>query len=250
MLLWLAIQLPRFDLPALMTILPPSRFFPPAEDAAADGILGFGGRLTTEWLLDAYQHGIFPWPTGEPGMPIPWCSPDPRAVIELDRFHVPRRLGRTCRSGRFVVTLDQDFEGVLRGCAAGPDRLGQTWLTPPMIRAYTRLHELGHAHSVEVWHEGKLAGGTYGVAIGGLFAAESMFYRVRDASKVALVRLVEHLRLQGYELLDIQQLTPHTAQFAAVEIPRKEYLRRLAVALERPLTFFGSQREPLQSGTA
>jgi leucyl/phenylalanyl-tRNA--protein transferase len=220
-----------------MPILPPSRFFPPAEEADPEGVLAFGGKLTPEWLIDAYQHGIFPWPTGDPGIPIPWCSPDPRAIIELDRFHVPRRLERTCRSGRFQVTLDKDFSGVIRGCAIGNGRTGQTWLTAPMIRAYCRLFELGHAHSVEVWNENQLAGGTYGVAIAGLFAAESKFFRVRDASKVALVHLVEHLRGQGYTLLDIQQVTPHTEQFCPIEIPRREYLRRLAVALRQPVTF-------------
>jgi leucyl/phenylalanyl-tRNA---protein transferase len=220
-----------------MPILPPSRFFPPAEEAEADGIVGFGGRLTPEWLLDAYRHGIFPWPTGEPGTPVPWCSPDPRAVIELERFHVPRRLERTCRSGKFDVTFDRNFAGVTGGCATAPGRRGQTWLTRPMIHAYTRLFELGHAHSVEVWRAGELAGGLYGVAIAGLFAAESMFHRCRDASKVALVRLVSHLRERGYTLLDIQQLTPHTAQFGAIEIERNEYLARLAQALRQPVSF-------------
>jgi leucyl/phenylalanyl-tRNA---protein transferase len=221
----------------LMPILPPSRYFPPAEEADPEGVIGFGGKLTPEWLLDAYRHGIFPWPTGDPQVPIPWCSPDPRAVIELDRFHVPRRLARTCRSGAFRVTMDQDFAGVIRGCATANGRLGRTWLTPAMVRAYCRLFELGHAHSVEAWHGDELAGGTYGVAIAGLFSAESMFFRVRDASKVALVHLVAHLTARGYALLDIQQLTPHTEQFGAIEIPRQEYLMRVAAALERVASF-------------
>jgi len=222
-----------------MPLLPPSRFFPPAEELDSEGLVGFGGQLTPEWLLDAYQHGIFPWPTGDPDVPIPWWSPDPRAIIELDRFHVPRRLVRTIGSGRFEVTYDRDFAGVIRGCATMADRVGGTWLTPQMIRAYIRLFKLGHAHSVEVWQDGRLAGGTYGVAIAGLFAAESKFYRVRDASKVALVHLVERLRARCYWLLDIQQLTPHTAQFGAIEIPRREYLARLAKALAQPVTFGG-----------
>ena len=220
-----------------MPLLPPSRFFPPAEEVDPEGLVGFGGRLTPEWLLDAYQHGIFPWPTGDPDVPIPWWSPDPRAIIELDRFHVPRRLARTIRSGRFELSCDRDFAGVIRGCATAADRAGGTWLTAQMIRAYIRLFRLGHAHSVEVWQDGRLAGGTYGVAIAGLFAAESKFYRVRDASKVALVHLVQRLRARGYALLDIQQLTPHTAQFGAIEIPRREYLTRLAKALAQPTTF-------------
>jgi leucyl/phenylalanyl-tRNA--protein transferase len=218
-----------------MTLLPPSRFFPPAEDADADGLIGFGGKLTPEWLLDAYGHGIFPWPIGELDWPVAWWSPDPRAIIEFDRFHVSRRLRRTCQSGRFAVSLDRDFIGVIRGCATAGGRAGQTWLTKKMIAAYIRMHKEGHAHSVEVWRNAELSGGTYGVSIGGLFAAESMFYRATDASKAALVYLVEHLQRQGYALLDIQQLTPHTARFGAIEIPRREYLARLAEAIQRPV---------------
>ena len=167
-------------------------------------------------------------------------------------------------SGKFRVTCDRDFEAVIRGCATAGDRRGNTWLTPSMIEAYCRMHELGHAHSVEVWSdlplplgegrgegsgsvhprlnplpkgEGILVGGTYGIAVGGLFAAESMFHRVRDASKVAVVHLLSHLRARGYELFDIQQLTPHTARFGAIEIARVEYLRRLAKAVNQPVTF-------------
>jgi len=220
-----------------MTSLPSSRFFPPAENADAEGVVGFGGKLTSEWLLDAYQHGIFPWPTGNPSIPVPWCSPDPRAIFELDRFHVPRRLAQTCRNGKFRVTLDSDFSGVIHGCATSGTRRGGTWLTMPMIRAYTQLFEEGHCHSVEVWYDDRLAGGVYGLSIGGVFAAESMFYRIRDASKVALVHLVERLHQRGYAFMDIQQLTPHTAQFGAIEIPRTEYLRRLAEALSAIVTF-------------
>ena len=220
-----------------MIIDPPSLFFPPAEEVDAEGLVGFGGELSPEWLLDAYRHGIFPWPITEFETPVAWWSPDPRAILPLDEFHVPRRLQRTCRSGRFEVSFDRNFAGVIAGCAKGPGREDGTWITPDVLKAYTRLHELGHAHSVEVWHEHRLAGGVYGVAAGGLFAAESMFRRVRDASKVALVHLVDHLRRRGYTLLDIQQLTPHTRQFGAVEIPRVEYLARLAEALEQPVTF-------------
>jgi leucyl/phenylalanyl-tRNA--protein transferase len=222
-----------------MSRLPPSRFFPPAETADADGLLAVGGRLTPEWLLDAYRHGIFPWPITLDDMEnfLAWWSPDPRAIIELDRLHVSRRLRRTLRSGKFEATCDRRFATVVRGCATGAGRLGRTWITPEMEEAYLRLHNLGHAHSIEVWHGGELAGGTYGVSIGGLFAAESKFYRVRDASKVALVRLVGHLRARGYQLLDIQQLTPHTARMGAVEIRRREYLRRLATVIDLPVSF-------------
>jgi len=220
-----------------MSELPPSRFFPPAESADRDGLVAVGGRLSPEWLLDAYSHGVFPWPVGEQDEPMFWWSLDPRAILELDALHVSRSLRRTLRSGRFEASCDRDFAGVIGGCAEGHGRRGGTWITPRVIRAYTRLFELGHAHSVEVWHDGRLAGGIYGVAIAGLFAAESMFYRMRDASKVALVHLVTHLRSRGYRLLDIQQLTPHMARLGALEIPRREYLRRLARALAAPTTF-------------
>jgi len=222
-----------------MSRLPPPRFFPPAETADADGLLAVGGRLTPEWLLDAYRHGIFPWPIslddGEDF--LAWWSPDPRAIIELDGLHVSRRLRRTLRSGKFEVTCDRCFAGVVRGCATAAGRVGHTWITPEMEAAYLRLHQLGRAHSVEAWHRGELAGGTYGVSIGGLFAAESKFYRVRDGSKVALAHLVAHLRVRGHQLLDIQQLTPHTARMGAVEIRRREYLRRLARVVDLPVTF-------------
>ena len=220
-----------------MSLLPPSDHFPPAEDADPEGLVGFGGELSPEWLLDAYRHGIFPWPITDFEAPLAWWSPDPRAVIEFKRFHVSRRLRRTCRSAKFEVTRDAEFASVIRGCAMAPSRLNQTWLTPEMIDAYIWLHDLGYAHSVEVWYQQELAGGVYGVAIGGLFAAESKFYRVRDASKVALVHLVEHLRLRGYDLLDVQQLTPHTARLGAVAIPRAEYLARLTRAIDLPVTF-------------
>jgi leucyl/phenylalanyl-tRNA--protein transferase len=218
------------------------RFFPPPTATTPEGLVCVGGRLAPEWLLDAYSHAIFPWPMWE-DEPIAWWSPNPRAVFELDGLHVSRRLQRTLRSGKFLVTCDKDFHGVIHGCATGIGREGGTWITPAMIAAYGRMHELGHAHSIEVWlppAQGKattLVGGTYGLAIGGLFAAESMFYRSRDASKVALAHLVAHLRARGYQLFDIQQLTPHTASLGATEISRIDYLRRLANAIDAPITF-------------
>jgi leucyl/phenylalanyl-tRNA---protein transferase len=227
-----------------MSILPPSPFFPPAEDADPEGLIGFGGKLTTEWLLDAYAHGIFPWPITDLDASLAWWSPDPRAIIEFNRFHVSRRLRRTCAGRKFRVTRDRDFAGVIRGCAMAPSRVGQTWLTPDMIDAYIDLHRAGHAHSVEVWYGQELAGGVYGVAVGGLFAAESKFYRVRDASKVALAHLVEHLQTRGYVLIDIQQLTPHTARFGATTIPRIEYLKRLECALKLAIDFGRPSGEP------
>ena len=207
------------------------RFFPPPESTGEDGLVGIGGELSSEWLFDAYRHGIFPWPLA--GGLLAWWSPDPRAIIELDGLRVSRRLARTCRSGRFQVTTDRDFRGVVEGCATAQQRRHGTWITPDMRDAYGKLHDMGVTHSVEAWHEGRLAGGVYGIALGGLFAAESMFYHQRDASKVALVGLVERLRAAGYALLDIQQLTPHTERLGAIEIPREEFLLRLRAALER-----------------
>jgi leucyl/phenylalanyl-tRNA--protein transferase len=241
--------------------LSPPRFFPPPTVTTLEGLLCVGGHLSPEWLLDAYRHGIFPWPMWE-DEPIAWWSPNPRAVIELDEFHASRSLRRTLGSGRFVVTCDRDFETVIRRCGDTGDRQRNTWLTPAMIEAYCEMHRLGHAHSVEVWQpfplpsgEGRgalpplplgegwsesalaLVGGTYGVAIGALFAAESMFHISRDASKVALAHLVAHLKSRGYDLLDIQQLTPHTESLGAREIPRIDYLRRVAASVGRPVTF-------------
>ncbi len=205
-------------------------------------MIGVGGELTPEWLLDAYRHGIFPWPFNDDQ--LAWWSPDPRAIVELDGLHISRRLARTVRSGRFQASCDRAFAEVMAGCATAQNRRSGTWITPAMKAAYRRMHELGHAHSIEVWHAGALAGGTYGVSIGGYFAAESMFYHVRDASKVALVYLVAHLKARGYELLDIQQLTPHTESLGAVEIPRRIFLARLSHAIDRPVTF-GAELEAL-----
>lgn len=220
------------------------RFFPPPDRATADGVIAFGGRLSADWLLDAYTHGIFPWPVfdrdGEEL--LLWFSPDPRAIFELDGFHVSRRLRQTIRSGRFAVTCDRDFDGVMRGCAAARPNSGGTWITPRMQQAYNRLHQLGIAHSIEVWQHGELVGGTYGLAIRGMYAGESMFYRVSDASKVALYYLFAHLRARGFRLFDIQQLTPHTASLGAIEIPRVQYLHRLADALAADVAW-GNQLE-------
>jgi len=202
------------------------------ELADVFGLVGVGGDLRPGRLLAAYRQGIFPWYSEHE--PICWWSPDPRAIFEVEDFHVSRRLARTMRSGRFQHSINQAFVEVMRGCGARPEG---TWIIPEMIDAYERLHKLGHAHSLEVWHEGKLAGGIYGVALGGLFAGESMFHRVRDASKVALALLVEHLRRRGYVLFDTQILTEHTARLGAVEIPRQEYLRRLQKAVACPVTF-------------
>jgi leucyl/phenylalanyl-tRNA---protein transferase len=208
-----------------------SRFPDPAR-APADAPLARGGDLDPATLIDAYSHGIFPWPTDDGA--LWWWSPDPRAVIPLDGLHVSRTLRRTLMSGRLTCTLDQSFPAVVRGCA---DRPGQgTWITVPMIRAYERLHALGIAHSVEVVDAatGELAGGIYGLALGGAFMGESMFSRVRDASKVALVDLVARLRAGGFTLFDAQLPTAHLTSMGAVTVPRAIYLRELQRALETP----------------
>ena len=204
-----------------------------AERADAIGLVAVGGDLRPERLLEAYRSGVFPWFGLED--PILWWSPDPRGILELDGLHVPRRLGRTLRSGRLRHTINRVFGDVLRGCADRPD--DGCWLTPEMIAAYEELHARGHAHSLEVWAGDELAGGIYGVAVGGLFAGESMFTRLRDGSKVALVRLVEHLRQRGFRLFDIQMVTDHTARFGARAIPRAEYLARLREALRCETSF-------------
>ena len=209
------------------------RFFLDPEHADAEGLVAIGGDLHPSRLLDAYRRGIFPW--FDEDSPILWWSPDPRAIFEMDGLHVSRRLARTVRSGRFTVTFDRAFGEVIRGCADRPN--DGVWITADMIDAYTRLHELGHAHSVEIWHAGRLAGGLYGVAIGGFFAGESMFTRVRDASKVALVHLMEHLRRHGYQLFDVQFLNAHTARLGAVDISRREYLARLRRAIAYDVSF-------------
>jgi leucyl/phenylalanyl-tRNA--protein transferase len=214
----------------------PSRYFPPANRATPEGLLAVGGRLTTERLLDAYRHGIFPWPS-QSYEPMLWWSPDPRAILPLDGVYRSRRLLRRMRSGQFQIRANTAFDQVIAACGVGPGREGGTWLTPEMIAAYTELHRLGHVHSVETWQDGQLVGGVYGLALGGLFAAESMFHRVRDASKAALVALVDHLQLRGYQLLDVQQWTPHTGSMGVVEIPRREYLSRLAEVVDRSVDF-------------
>lgn len=215
------------------------KYFPPCEFADEDGLLAVGGKLSTVWLLDAYTHGIFPWPMF--GM-LTWWAPDPRAVLEFDGFHIARRLLRTLRSGKFRVTIDQDFEQVMRACGTAQDRHDGTWITPEMLAAYAELHRQGVAHSVEVWQESILVGGVYGVAFGAAFSAESMFYHVTDASKVGLAHLVVHLNNRDFELLDIQQLTPHSRRMGATEIPRRQFLARLERALRSDASF-GSELE-------
>jgi leucyl/phenylalanyl-tRNA--protein transferase len=187
--------------------------------------------LTPEGVELAYRHGIFPMADEQSGEVL-WFRPDPRAIIPLDGLHVSRSLARTIRRALFEVRVDTDFAGVMRGCA---DRPEGSWISERFIEVYGALHRAGKAHSVEVWREGRLAGGAYGVALGGAFMAESMFHRVTDASKVALAALVERLRERRFTLLDVQYVTPHLESLGAVEITRREYERRLegALALSR-----------------
>ena len=189
--------------------------------------------LSAERLLTGYRSGMFPW--NDEDMPVCWWSPDPRAIFELNGFRASRRLWRTYRSGKFQLTINRAFGAVIRGCARRPGE--GTWITPAMLVAYERMHELGHAHSVEAWQDGELAGGIYGVAVGGLFAGESMFYRRRDASKVSLLHLVLLLRDHGFSLFDTQFVTEHTTRMGAIEIPRAEYLLRLRQAIRLPASF-------------
>ena len=188
--------------------------------------------LTPDLLLYGYVRGVFPMADPDQDDALYWYAPDPRGVLPLDGFLVSRNLRRLVRQGRFEVTTDRAFEAVMRACAAPAAGRETTWISPEIVEAYTALHRLGAAHSVECWRDGALVGGLYGVAIGGAFFGESMFHRERDASKVALVHLVRHLRAGGFTLLDVQFVTPHLAQFGAVEIPRPAYLRLLDAAID------------------
>jgi len=184
--------------------------------------------ITPEVLLNAYARGVFPMAIPEEDNQIYWFSPDPRAIIPLDHnFHIPKTLEKTVHRGTFEVLFDHDFEAVMRGCA---DR-DNTWISEEIIDLYVQLHNLGFGHSVECWQNGVLVGGLYGVALRGAFFGESMFSRVKDASKVALVHLVSHLRRQGFVLLDTQFTTPHLERFGAYEISRPKYLQLLRKAI-------------------
>jgi leucyl/phenylalanyl-tRNA---protein transferase len=206
---------------------PPSRYRMPDPDSAlANGLLASGGDLEPGTVIDAYRRGIFPWP--DTSGRLLWWSPDPRAVLPLDGFHESRSLRRTRRRAGFTVTVDRACAAVMTGCA---ERREGTWITAEMQRAYLRLADLGWVHSVEIWSGDLLAGGLYGVAIGGFFAAESMFHRRTDASKIALAALVERLAARRFTLLDVQFVTDHLQSLGAVAIARDEYLARLRSAI-------------------
>ena len=187
--------------------------------------------IDPELLLQGYRLGVFPMAMQDDA--IEWFSPDPRAVLPLEDFHVPHALRRLARGKTFEITINKEFSAVIQACAEREN----TWINRDIIDSYVRLHELGHAHSVEAWKENKLAGGLYGVAVGGAFFGESMFHRVTDASKIALVALVAHLRARTFVLLDTQWLTPHLQQFGGIQISRSHYLRLLRRAVDLPRRF-------------
>ena len=207
--------------------------FPHPDTADQDGFLAVGGDLKPGTLLLAYRNGIFPWTTN----PITWWSPDPRAVIEPAEVHVSASMKTFMRKGKFTVTFDRDFTRVMEGCAAPKPGREETWISPRFIAAYTRLFQMGYAHSVEVWRGKELAGGLYGVAIGGFFAGESMFSAAENASKQALISLCGRLAEKGFLLFDVQLMTPHLRSMGAREISRREYLARLRQAVEAERSF-------------
>jgi len=208
--------------------------FPPVAKALAapNGLLCAGGDLAPERLVEAYRHGIFPW--FSEGDPILWWSPDPRMVLFPDELKVSRSLGKRVDRGTYETRVDTAFREVIEACAGPREGQSGTWIVPEMVEAYVRLHELGFAHSVESWREGRLEGGLYGVALGRVFFGESMFARAPDASKVALVKLVERLRRDGCRAIDCQQATPHLASLGAREISRKAFAQLLKESIQYP----------------
>lgn len=223
--------------------------FPDPALASSQGLLAVGGDLSPARLVAAYMRGIYPW--YERGTPILWWSPDPRCALLPDELHVSRSLARCIRADAFEITFDTAFAAVVRQCARMP-RPGQhgTWLVPAMISAYEGLHRLGIAHSAEAWQDGRLVGGLYGVALGGVFHGESMFHLAPDAAKVAFTWLAAWLRHAGCTLIDCQQTTPHMVRFGARELPRSEFLARLAEGLRSALRLAdgGEARCPEVSG--
>ena len=217
-------------------MLGPRDPFPPISRAlrSPNGLLCAGAELSPERLVDAYSHGIFPW--FSEGDPILWWSPDPRMVLFPGELKVSRSLRKSVARGVYETRVDTAFAEVMRECARPRDAHGGTWIVPEMVEAYTRLHELGHAHSVESWLDGELAGGLYGVALGKVFFGESMFARAPDASKVALVKLVERLLAHGYRLIDCQQATAHLASLGAREIPRAQFATLVRESIQYPVS--------------
>ncbi len=220
---------------------PPDSGFPDTRLAESDpnGLLAVGGDLSQTRLLAAYRDGIFPWFSA--GQPILWWSPAPRMVLIPDALHVSRSLRKTIRNGGLQISVNNDFDAVIRACAAPRDGHEGTWLVPAMIDAYSALHRAGHAHSIEVRHTGQLVGGLYGVAIGQVFFGESMFSRRRDASKIAMAALCHMAQNPPYRLIDCQIYTDHLASMGAREISRDEFRARLAGAVDAPAGTLGRQ---------
>lgn len=235
---------------ALAAILPrvPIRAFPDPRRTTREGIVAVGGDLHPDSLILAYRSGIFPWPCE--GMPLPWFCPPKRAVLEWDRLHLSRSTRRERRTTSLTLTVDRDFPGVIQGCAAmeRPDpvtgELAGTWIWPEVIEGYVALHRRGFAHSVEAWEDGRLVGGVYGVSVDGTFSAESMFRLVPNASKLALIHLVEHCHARGLDWIDVQVMSPHVKALGARDIPRDEFLRRLAETHDRGLRLFDGESAP------
>ena len=219
--------------------------FPDPEKTAVEGIVVIGGELTSANLLRAYRSGIFPWPID--GWPLPWFCPEERAILEFKDLHIPRSLLREQKRAPFKFSIDKDFSGVIHACASTIRKHESgTWITPEMIHAYCELHEEGRAHSVETWDGDRLVGGIYGVDPGGAFAGESMFYLCPNASKLALLHLIEHLKGLGLDWIDIQVMTPHMLLFGAKNISRREYLKKLETTLARGLRLF--EQPPKDTG--
>lgn len=209
--------------------VPASAWLLPDPDRAdPDGVVGVGADLAPGTLVDAYRRGLFPWP--HPGVPLPWFSPDPRGVVRADSLHLSRSLRRRLRTCGWTTTVDAAFRDVVAGCAADRGDGQGSWITGAMARAYGRLHGLGWAHSLEVWDDGRLVGGLYGVQVGGVFTGESMFHRTTDASKVALADLVARFHAAGGRLFDVQLTTPHLRSLGAQDLPRERFLGVLAGA--------------------
>jgi leucyl/phenylalanyl-tRNA--protein transferase len=223
--------------------LAPCRYRFPDPRRSRDGLVAVGADFAPETIVAGYRLGVFPWP--HPAEEFAWFSPDPRAIIPIDGLHVSSRLARTLRQGRFRCTVDAAFEQVIMACALPRADDEGTWITPRIRRAYLRLHELGWAHSVEVWtSDGVLAGGLYGVAVGRMYGAESMFHTVTDASKVAMVAMMQHAKAIGVQFVDIQVLTAHTRSMGGIEITRDDYLARLGTALDGEARWFAGEDGP------
>ncbi len=205
-------------------------WFPPVSEALDDGLLAFGGDLTPQWLLEAYKNGIFPWFNNDRNH-ILWWSPDPRFVLFPDELKIQRSLRKVIKKKIFTVSMDTAFTEVINECAKPRERIHGTWITPRMKKAYSTLHEMGYAHSVEVWHEGTLAGGLYGVSLGNAFFGESMFTRFDNASKIALVTLVAVLKRLKFSMIDCQVYTDNLERFGARFIERSEFIQRLQESL-------------------